>query len=319
MQTFDQKGQLGLTGAITNGFPQMSGLGNFSASGAPIGGMTSNFGSTYHQEPDTGEFTSSASLSWVKGSHTFKFGGSMHTRMEGVQPVPGRLGSLCLFRRSDRSTVRAGRRDAGDHQWIARPRLRQLPSRFAEFGDAVAMHQRELARQGPGRIRAGQLESDATAHARAGSAVRLAESAGGRSEPHQLVLADHAQSERRQSAGRRALPGLRAQHLQLRQSSDSLQIRIRAAHRRGVSAHPEDRHPGRLGLLLRRSRHVSPPALLSLPAPERATTRSRSRRHGPAPPRCRTGFRADFPWTRPCSPPRCTSPERFRRRIRLRV
>ena len=92
LQKFDQKGQLGLTGAITNGFPQTSGLGNFSASGAPIGGMTPNFGSTYHQEPDTGEFTSSASLSWVKQSHTFKFGGSMHTRMEAFNQCQGGWG-----------------------------------------------------------------------------------------------------------------------------------------------------------------------------------------------------------------------------------
>jgi hypothetical protein len=92
LQTFDQKTQLGLTGAITNGFPQMSGLGNFSASGAPIGGMTPNFGSTYHQEPDTDEFTSSVSLSWVKGPHTYKFGGSMHTRMEAFNQCQGGWG-----------------------------------------------------------------------------------------------------------------------------------------------------------------------------------------------------------------------------------
>ena len=59
----------------------------------PIGGMTSNFGPTYHQEPDTGEFSSLASLSWVKGSHTYKFGGSMHTRMEAFNPA-GRLGRV---------------------------------------------------------------------------------------------------------------------------------------------------------------------------------------------------------------------------------
>jgi hypothetical protein len=92
LQSFDQKTQLGLTGAIVNGFPQMSGLGNFSASGAPIGGMTSNFGSTYHQEPDTGEFTSSVSLSWVTGPHTYKFGGSMHTRMEAFNQCQGGWG-----------------------------------------------------------------------------------------------------------------------------------------------------------------------------------------------------------------------------------
>jgi len=93
LQTFDQQTQLGLTGAIVDGFPQMTGLGNFSASGAPIGGMTANFGSNYHQEPDTGEFTGSTSLSWVKGSHTYKFGGSMHTRMEAFNQCQGGWGS----------------------------------------------------------------------------------------------------------------------------------------------------------------------------------------------------------------------------------
>jgi hypothetical protein len=92
LQKFDQTTQLGLTGAIVNGFPQISGLGNFSASGAPIGGMTPNLGSTYHQEPDTSEFTSSAALSWVKQSHSFKFGGSMHTRMEAFNQCQGGWG-----------------------------------------------------------------------------------------------------------------------------------------------------------------------------------------------------------------------------------
>jgi hypothetical protein len=92
LQKFDQKSELGLTGAIVNGFPQTSGLGDFSASGAPIGGMTPGFGSMYHQEPDTDEFTSSASLSWVQRSHTFKFGASMHTRMEAFNQCQGGWG-----------------------------------------------------------------------------------------------------------------------------------------------------------------------------------------------------------------------------------
>jgi len=65
--SFDQQTQLGLTGAITTGFPQIGGLGNFSASGAPIGGMSLNAGATYHQSVNTGEPTVSAALTWVKG------------------------------------------------------------------------------------------------------------------------------------------------------------------------------------------------------------------------------------------------------------
>src|SRR5262249_27747481 len=96
LQKFDQKGQLGLTGAITDGFPQISGLGNFSASGAPIGGMTPNAGSTFHQSVNTGEFTSSAALTWIKGSHSYKFGGSMHTRMEGFEQCQGGWGTYAF-------------------------------------------------------------------------------------------------------------------------------------------------------------------------------------------------------------------------------
>ena len=91
--SFNQQSELGLTGAITTGFPQMSGLGNFSASGAPIGGMTSNFGANYNQSPSTGEFTSTAALTWVKGSHSFKFGVSGQTRMEGFNECQGGWGS----------------------------------------------------------------------------------------------------------------------------------------------------------------------------------------------------------------------------------
>ena len=57
--------------------------------------MTQNIGATFNQEVNTGEFTSSVSLSWVKGSHAYKFGGNMHTRMEGFgnargagEPIP---------------------------------------------------------------------------------------------------------------------------------------------------------------------------------------------------------------------------------------
>ncbi len=90
---FNQQTSLGLAGAITSGFPQLTGLGNFSASGAPIGGMTANLGSNYNQYVNTGEFTSSAALTWIKGSHSFKFGGSGHTRMEGFNQCQGGWGS----------------------------------------------------------------------------------------------------------------------------------------------------------------------------------------------------------------------------------
>ena len=236
-----------------------------------------------------------------------------------VQPVPGRLGCLRLLRRADRPTLRGGRRDAGDDQRIARARLCQLPSRDAEFGHCVALHQRELARPGDRGIRAGQLEGYATAYGRVGHPVRSAESAGGRPEPDQLVLADHTQSEHRQSAGSGPLPGLRPEYLQLRQSAEPLQIRLRAAHRRGVPAHSKDGDPGRVGLLLRCSRHV---------CRQRAAVSQRRNglRHdhvfgyavrgvGAAERACR----ADFPSIRRCSIRRCTSRELFRRRIRLRV
>ena len=89
---FDQQTQLGLKGAITTGFPQITGLGNFSASGAPVGGMTANIGANYNQVPTTGEFTSSAALTWVKGSHSLKFGVSGQTRMEGFNQCQGGWG-----------------------------------------------------------------------------------------------------------------------------------------------------------------------------------------------------------------------------------
>ena len=92
--SFNQQTQLGLTGAIYPGFPQISGLGNFSASGGPIGGMTSNIGSNFNQYVNTGEFTSSAALTWVKGSHSYKFGGSGYTRMEGFNQCQGGWGTF---------------------------------------------------------------------------------------------------------------------------------------------------------------------------------------------------------------------------------
>ncbi len=93
--SFDQS-KLGLTGAITSGFPQISGLGNNSSSGAPIGGMSQNIGANFNQYVNTGEFTSSAALTWVKGSHSFKFGGSAQTRMEGFNQCQGGWGTYAF-------------------------------------------------------------------------------------------------------------------------------------------------------------------------------------------------------------------------------
>ncbi|MBV8728864.1 MAG: TonB-dependent receptor, partial [Acidobacteriia bacterium] len=90
---FNQVSQLGLAGAVASGFPFLSGLGNFSASGGFIGGMAQSIGAEYDQAPNTGEFSSSAALTWVKGSHTFKFGGSMQTRMEGFNACQGGWGN----------------------------------------------------------------------------------------------------------------------------------------------------------------------------------------------------------------------------------
>ena len=112
---FNQVSQLGLTGAVAPGFPFISGIGNFSASGAPIGGMSQSIGAEYDQAPNTGEFSSSAALTWVNGSHTFKFGGSMQTRMEGFNACQGGLGRLYVLGSPDRSTVWRRRCDAGHH------------------------------------------------------------------------------------------------------------------------------------------------------------------------------------------------------------
>jgi hypothetical protein len=90
---FDQVSKLGLTGAVAPGFPYVSGIGNTSATGGPLGGMSQAFGAQYDQIPITGEFSSSAALTWVKRSHTYKFGGSMQTRMEAFGACQGGWGS----------------------------------------------------------------------------------------------------------------------------------------------------------------------------------------------------------------------------------
>jgi outer membrane receptor protein involved in Fe transport len=93
---FDQVKQLGLTGAVAPGFPFVSGIGSTSATGGPIGGMSQSFGAQYDQIPNTGEFSSSAALTWVTGSHTYKFGGSMQTRMEAFGACQGGWGSYAF-------------------------------------------------------------------------------------------------------------------------------------------------------------------------------------------------------------------------------
>lgn len=90
---FDQVSALGLKGAVAPGFPFISGAGNTSAAGGPIGGMSQSFGAEYDQIPDTGEFSFSTALTWVKGSHTLKFGGSMQTRQEAFNACQGGWGS----------------------------------------------------------------------------------------------------------------------------------------------------------------------------------------------------------------------------------
>ena len=90
---FNQQTQLGLTGAVAEGFPFIGATGNTSASGAPIGGMSQSYGAEYQQAPNTAEFSSSAAVTWVHGSHSFKFGGSMQTRMEGFNECQGGWGS----------------------------------------------------------------------------------------------------------------------------------------------------------------------------------------------------------------------------------
>ena len=142
---FNQQTQLGLTGAITTGFPQITGLGNFSASGAPIGGMTSNIGANYNQVPSTGEFTSSAALSWVKGSHSLKFGGSAQTRMEGFNQCQGGWGVYGFSAAQTGQPFGAGGVDSGDNERKPRPRLCQFPSRSAELSEPDSLNERELA------------------------------------------------------------------------------------------------------------------------------------------------------------------------------
>ena len=217
VDTFDQVAQLGLTGAITQGFPQISGLGNTSASGAPIGGMRNNVGATYPSSSEhrrihlfgVAELGERVAHLQIRRQHAYPYG--------RVYPMPGRVGSLCILRRPDRTALRRRRCDADHHQRKPRAELCQFPSRVAEHRVGVALRQFELARPGDCRIRSGQLESYEKADPRLGPALRFAESADRRPEPDQLVLPDSAESERRRSAGCRALPRFRSGHVQLRQ------------------------------------------------------------------------------------------------------
>ena len=65
--TFDQKTQLGLSGALVGGFPVMSGL---SINGQSLGLGPSNYQLYVLNKP-----TAVASVSWLRGAHNFKFGG----------------------------------------------------------------------------------------------------------------------------------------------------------------------------------------------------------------------------------------------------
>jgi hypothetical protein len=67
---FDQAGVLGLRGALSEGFPRITGLsaGNF-------GGMSLGIGPTNGNRYFAVKPTAVASLTWVRSNHTFKFGG----------------------------------------------------------------------------------------------------------------------------------------------------------------------------------------------------------------------------------------------------
>jgi len=66
---FDQVGVLGLTGALTPGFPRITGLSNGNFGGMSLGIGPTNANQYYAVKP-----TGVASVTWVRGSHTIKFG-----------------------------------------------------------------------------------------------------------------------------------------------------------------------------------------------------------------------------------------------------
>src|SRR6185295_17630952 len=66
---FDQVASLGLVGAQTSGFPRITGLNGSQ------GGMSTSMGPSTNTNIFTDKWTSVASLSYVRGNHTYKLGG----------------------------------------------------------------------------------------------------------------------------------------------------------------------------------------------------------------------------------------------------
>ena len=164
---------------------------------------------------NTGEFTSSAALTWVKGSHSYKFGGSLQTRMEGFEQCQGGWGVYWILRRPNRSTLwrRAARRwrTTNGSPGLG---LRQLPSRFAELGEPGALHQRELARQRLWPFYA-QDNWKVTRKLTLDLGLRYDLQNPPLEDRNRVssFSADDSESERRESAGSRDLPGFRAEYL----------------------------------------------------------------------------------------------------------
>jgi Carboxypeptidase regulatory-like domain/TonB dependent receptor len=67
---FDQVGVLGLRGALSAGFPRITGLSQGNFGGLSLGIGPTNANQYYAVKP-----TGVASLSWIKGNHSYKFGG----------------------------------------------------------------------------------------------------------------------------------------------------------------------------------------------------------------------------------------------------
>ncbi len=70
---------IGLTGFYANLFPNIAGL---SAFGGPTGGSSIPLGPGVYsaQKQYDEKTTGNTSLTWVKGNHTFKFGGELSAR-----------------------------------------------------------------------------------------------------------------------------------------------------------------------------------------------------------------------------------------------
>jgi len=72
---YDSGKQLGLPGTINRFFPSISGL----MTAVPSNGGMKNMGSSSDSHSYTEKPTFNASMTWVKGSHTYKFGGEFRT------------------------------------------------------------------------------------------------------------------------------------------------------------------------------------------------------------------------------------------------